>query len=72
MAQAHTTMARRWLVLVGALALAGAAQTATRDGRGKRSPVDKGPTETRQERDKRLQRECKGKPNAGACEGYTT
>ena len=31
---------------------------------------DKGPAETRAERDKRLQRECRGKPNAGACEGY--
>ena len=31
---------------------------------------DTGPAETRAERDKRLQRECRGKPNAGACEGY--
>ena len=27
--------------------------------------------ETRTERDRRLMRECKGKPNAGACLGYT-
>lgn len=33
-------------------------------------PADKGPAETRSERDKRLLRECKGRPNAGACEGY--
>ena len=26
--------------------------------------------ETRKERDQRLLRECKGRPNAGACEGY--
>jgi hypothetical protein len=32
--------------------------------------IDKGPAETRAERDKRLARECKGRPNAGACEGY--
>jgi hypothetical protein len=30
-----------------------------------------GSAESRAERDKRLSRECKGKPNAGACEGYT-
>jgi hypothetical protein len=33
-------------------------------------PVDKGYGENRVERDKRLQRECRGKPNSGACEGY--
>ncbi len=38
--------------------------------RNRKPPVDKGPGETRAERDKRLQRECKGRPNAGACEGY--
>lgn len=27
--------------------------------------------ETRSERDRRLMRECKGLPNAGACKGYT-
>lgn len=32
--------------------------------------IDRGPAETRAERDKRLARECKGHPNAGACEGY--
>jgi Mor family transcriptional regulator len=29
-----------------------------------------GSGETRVERDKRLKRECKGRPNAGLCEGY--
>ncbi|MFZ4286789.1 hypothetical protein [Variovorax sp. HJSM1_2] len=27
--------------------------------------------ETPKQRDKRLRRECKGRPNAGACAGYT-
>ncbi len=31
---------------------------------------DKGPAESRQERDARLRRECRDKPNSGACEGY--
>lgn len=30
-----------------------------------------GSGETRAERDKRLSRECKGRPNSGLCEGYT-
>ncbi|TAG26855.1 MAG: hypothetical protein EAZ37_07745 [Burkholderiales bacterium] len=30
-----------------------------------------GSAESRGERDKRLMRECKGRPNAGVCEGYT-
>lgn len=30
-----------------------------------------GSAESRPERDRRLMRECKGRPNAGACEGYT-
>ena len=41
-----------------------------RKARSGKPPADKGPAETRQERDKRLLRECRGKPNAGACEGY--
>ena len=28
--------------------------------------------ETRKDRDQRLLRECKGRPNAGACEGYAS
>lgn len=31
---------------------------------------EKGGGETRAERDRRLQRECRGLPNAGACLGY--
>ncbi len=30
-----------------------------------------GSSETKTQRERRLLRECKGKPNAGACEGYT-
>jgi hypothetical protein len=30
-----------------------------------------GSAETRTERDRRLRRECRGRPNSGACEGYT-
>jgi hypothetical protein len=33
-------------------------------------PTDKGSAESKAERDKRLMRECRGRPNAGACEGY--
>lgn len=32
--------------------------------------IYKGSGETTAERDRRLYRECKGRPNAGACEGY--
>lgn len=33
-------------------------------------PASTGHGESRKERDQRLLRECRGKPNAGACEGY--
>ena len=49
------------------------ANAASTSGVRKKTPkqaIDKGPAETRAERDKRLARECKGRPNAGACEGY--
>ena len=61
------------LGLFAGLALSSLPVQATGTGRSSRSrrpPVDRGPAETRAERDKRLQRECRGKPNAGACEGY--
>ncbi|WP_291933899.1 hypothetical protein [Limnohabitans sp.] len=35
-------------------------------------PTDKGSAENKPERDKRLMRECRGRPNAGACEGYAS
>lgn len=37
-----------------------------------RVKFDKGSGETAAERDRRLQRECKGRPNAGACLGYAS
>ncbi len=33
---------------------------------------DKAAGETAKERDRRLLRECKGRPNAGACEGFAS
>jgi hypothetical protein len=35
-------------------------------------PTDKGSAESKSDRDKRLIRECRGRPNAGACEGYAS
>ena len=37
-----------------------------------RAIFDKGSAETTAERDRRLKRECKGRPNAGACLGYAS
>jgi hypothetical protein len=34
--------------------------------------TDKGSAESKPERDKRLIRECRGRPNSGACEGYAS
>ena len=42
----------------------------TQKARAPKPPHDKGSGENKAERDKRLLRECRGKPNAGACEGY--
>ncbi len=33
--------------------------------------MDKGSGETVKERERRLLRECRGRPNSGACEGFT-
>ncbi|WP_300554597.1 hypothetical protein [Limnohabitans sp. Rim8] len=35
-------------------------------------PTHKGSAENKSEREKRLIRECRGRPNAGACEGYAS
>ena len=35
-------------------------------------PVSSGSGESKAERDKRLLRECRGKTNAGACEGFAS
>jgi hypothetical protein len=40
-------------------------------GSGNRAKFDSGSQETTKQRTARLQRECKGAVNAGACEGYT-
>jgi len=71
---------RRTVLLIGLLSTllasslapstASAASTSVSRKRAPRQPIDRGPAETRAERDKRLARECKGRPNAGACEGY--
>jgi hypothetical protein len=42
----------------------------TKKSRAPKPKQDKGYGENKAERDKRLLRECRGKPNAGACEGY--
>jgi len=43
---------------------------ATKRHKTSKPKPDKGYGETIQERERRLLRECKGRPNAGACEGY--
>ncbi len=40
-------------------------------GHGGKVTLLRGSEETAQERNTRLKRECKGRVNAGACEGYT-
>ncbi len=42
----------------------------TKQAKAPKPPTDKGSAESKAERDKRLMRECRGRPNAGACEGY--
>jgi hypothetical protein len=37
-----------------------------------KQPANAGTGESKSERDKRLLRECRGKANAGACEGYAS
>ena len=41
-----------------------------RKAKAPQRPLNKGSGENKAERDKRLMRECQGKPNSGACEGY--
>ena len=77
----HTFARACTAALFGALALGplqaqetGFVPTTAKVRRAKlpKPPVNTGYGETRVERDKRLQRECRGKPNAGACEGYSS
>lgn len=44
----------------------------TRQGQAPKPATDKGSGENKAERDKRMLRECRGRPNAGACEGYAS
>lgn len=48
------------------------ATEAVKRARTAKPKPDKGYGETIKERDRRLLRECKGRPNAGACEGYAS
>ena len=55
------------------------AQTQTKPAKAKKKSTkahtvkyEKGSAETTSERDRRLFRECKGRPNAGACLGYAS
>lgn len=43
-----------------------------KSGKAPQPASDKGSAENKAERDRRLQRECRGRPNAGACEGYAS
>lgn len=68
------------LALLLAAGLAAPAQAAEAQGRTVKTHApkkkiakprfDQGSGETVSERERRLYRECQGRPNAGACEGY--
>lgn len=49
-----------------------AAGQKARSGKAAKPASDKGSAENKAEREKRLLRECRGRPNAGACEGYAS
>ncbi|WP_395055925.1 hypothetical protein [Polaromonas sp.] len=78
-----TAFFRRGLLIAAAatfcLGLSAGPSLAAGEKANKASPVKKqgstkfipGSQETRKERSERLKRECKGRVNAGACEGYT-
>ncbi len=57
-------------VFVAALSAPTTADARARKGK-KNNTVQSTGGETTAERDRRLMRECKGRPNAGACLGYT-
>lgn len=44
----------------------------TKQAKAPKAPSNSGSGESKAERDKRLLRECRGKANAGACEGYAS
>lgn len=71
--------ARRYLLLALGVGLLASAAPSGAKAPGKaakpRKPstkikFEKDSSETTAERDRRLQRECRGRPNAGACLGY--
>lgn len=73
-----TTRARCWIVLglVTSLAMPVWAAVAKPAEQAPRQParvkfLDSGSGETKAARERRLKRECKGRPNAGACLGFT-
>ena len=55
-------------LLVGMLAWPVALAAPKRRAKGPRNAPH--PGESAAERDRRLSRECRGRPNSGACEGY--
>jgi hypothetical protein len=71
-------------IAFGAQSLSAQAAGAKEGGKAKKPKTEKkakakkgggvsfhdGSAESRSERDRRLMRECKGRPNAGVCEGY--
>ncbi|WP_374639383.1 hypothetical protein [Hydrogenophaga sp.] len=73
-----TTRDRHWIVLalVASLAMpvwagsAKAREAAPREA-ARVKFLDSGSGETKAAREKRLRRECRGRPNAGACLGFT-
>jgi hypothetical protein len=63
-------LAASFLLATAACATSNASTSQLRKTKTPKAPVNTGYSESRKERDQRLLRECKGKPNAGACEGF--
>ena len=65
------------LMLRLGLAVSPSAEASKKEGKSKAVTIkthkqSTGSGETRAERDRRLTRECRGRPNAGACLGYAS
>lgn len=70
-----TTLLATFIVHTGWVQASSHAEFATEAVKRTKIPKpkqDKGAGETVKERDRRLLRECKGRPNAGACEGFAS
>jgi hypothetical protein len=70
-----TTLLVTFIVHTGGVQASSNAEFATEAVKRTKNPKpkqDKGAGETAKERDRRMMRECKGRPNAGACEGYAS